>query len=91
MLKLYAAYLIFMSTVDFFLMMSDKQLAKRHRRRIPERVLFGWALFGGSYGGFLAMRLFRHKTRHPKFYVGFPVLIVVHTVLTAALIATGVL
>ncbi|MFC3550962.1 DUF1294 domain-containing protein [Lysobacter cavernae] len=40
----------------------DKAIAGGRRRRVPERVLLGLALCGGSPGAFVAMRVFRHKT-----------------------------
>jgi uncharacterized membrane protein YsdA (DUF1294 family) len=40
----------------------DKLQAKRQGRRIPEKVLHGLALAGGSLGAFAGMTLFRHKT-----------------------------
>lgn len=43
MLKYYVCWLLLMSAVTFFLMGWDKHLARSRRRRIPERVLLGWA------------------------------------------------
>ena len=67
MLKYYVCWLLLMSAVTFFLMGWDKHLARCRRRRIPERVLLGWAAAGGALGGVLAMQLFRHKTLHRHF------------------------
>ena len=53
----------------FFLFGLDKRLAKKNRRRIPELQLLLLSLFGGSVGGFLAMKLFRHKTSKKSFYL----------------------
>ena len=72
MLKYYVCWLLLMSAVTFFLMGWDKHLARSRRRRIPERVLLGWAAAGGALGGVLAMQLFRHKTLHRHFSVGMP-------------------
>lgn len=67
----------------FLLMRSDKRRAQRGARRIPERILFiAVALFGGL-GGVLGMRVFRHKTKHVVFQVGFPLLMIVQVVLVA--------
>lgn len=55
MLKYYVCWLLLMSAVTFFLMGWDKHLARCRRRRIPERVLLGWAAAGGALGGVLAM------------------------------------
>ena len=77
MLKYYVCWLLLMSAVTFFLMGWDKHLARCRRRRIPERVLLGWAAAGGALGGILAMQLFRHKTLHRHFSVGMPVMLAV--------------
>jgi len=45
----------------------DKLRAKKGGWRIPEKTLLALALLGGGVGAFLGMRLFHHKTRHPKF------------------------
>lgn len=63
-----------MSVILFFLMGSDKSLAKKHARRVPEKVLFGFAIFGGAVGGTLGMYTFRHKTKHWYFALGFPLI-----------------
>lgn len=33
------------------------------------------AAIGGSVGSILGMYLFRHKTQHPKFYIGLPLIL----------------
>ncbi|MGQ9683457.1 MAG: DUF1294 domain-containing protein [Anaerolineae bacterium] len=45
----------------------DKWAAQCNRQRIPERVLLGLALAGGSPGALLGMVLFRHKRRKAPF------------------------
>ena len=85
MLKYYVCWLLLMSAVTFFLMGWDKHLARSRRRRIPERVLLGWAAAGGALGGVLAMQLFRHKTLHRVFRVGVPVILAVQLLLAAAI------
>lgn len=57
----------------FVLMGWDKLMAKASARRIPENTLLLAALFGGGAGAFLGMKLFRHKTRHPRFFLVLPV------------------
>ena len=59
------------SLITFILYGVDKRRAKRGKWRIPERVLIGFSLLGGGVGGWLGMKLFRHKTRHWYFVVGF--------------------
>lgn len=63
-----------MECAAFFLYGLDKWKAVHGRRRIRERTLLFIAAAGGSAGAFLAMRFFRHKTRHAVFQFGVPVL-----------------
>lgn len=84
--QLTAALLAAANLLAFALMGLDKRRAKRKARnprvrRVPEKALFLWAIFGGI-GGTLGMFLFRHKTRHWYFRFGFPLL----ALLQAALI-----
>ena len=80
-MKLLLLYLIIIYAAAFVLMLADKIKARKNAWRIPEATLMGVAAIGGSLGGFLGMRLCRHKTKHPKFFIGLPVLLVLHIVL----------
>lgn len=60
----------------FIIMGVDKYCAKIDARRVPEARLFKIAVFGGAVGGWIGMQVFRHKTRHRKFALGFPALAV---------------
>lgn len=68
-------YLLLINAASFLLMLADKHKAKRNLWRIPESTLIGSAVLGGSVGAIVGMRLFRHKTRHPKFYIGLPLIL----------------
>ena len=63
-----------MSVFLFVMMGLDKSRARRGRWRISEKALFVFALLGGAVGGTAGMFLFRHKTRHWYFRLGFPLL-----------------
>ncbi len=67
-------FLLLMSLVLFFVMGRDKKLAAARARRVPERTLFLLAFLGGALGGVLGMQIFRHKTQHMTFILGFPLL-----------------
>lgn len=64
----YVIYLAVLSLITFCLYGRDKSCAKRGKWRIPEKVLLLCSFFGGAYGGFLAMQLFRHKTTAEHWY-----------------------
>lgn len=81
----YVIYSLIMSLLCFALMGLDKRFAKKHLRRIPEKVLFGTALLGGGLGGVLAMQIFRHKTRHWSFRILFPLLLLCQIALAVLL------
>ena len=74
-------YLILMNLIGFGLMGIDKQRARRRDWRIPEKVLLGAALLGGSVGAWAGMYLFHHKTRHWYFVVGMPLILAVQAAL----------
>lgn len=69
-------YLFVINIITFLLYGYDKQKAKRKLRRIPEKVLLGLAVIGGSIGALLGMKVYRHKIRKWKFIVGVPVILV---------------
>lgn len=79
--SLFPVCLALMNALAFALMGLDKGLARRHRRRIPERTLFLPVLLGGSLGGLLGMAVFRHKTRHTAFVLGFPLILLLQLAL----------
>ena len=75
-MKYFLLYLLLINAVAFVLMLADKQKARKNRWRIPERTLIGSALLGGSLGALLGMYTFRHKTKHLKFTLGVPAILI---------------
>jgi uncharacterized membrane protein YsdA (DUF1294 family) len=69
--------------LSFALMGADKRRARRGMRRIRERTLLWVCALGGGLGGWLGMQVFRHKTRHFKFTLTVPVLMLLQLVLLA--------
>lgn len=53
----------------------DKHAAKAGSRRTRERTLLFVAAIGGSVAMLLSMRILRHKTKHAKFMLGIPIII----------------
>lgn len=74
------------SVIGIVLTIYDKiaaKVAKKHR--VPEAVLVTFGALGGALPMYLVMQVIRHKTRKPKFSVGFPILILLHIVLLIVL------
>ena len=70
------AYLLIINAAGFLVMTIDKLYAKKNMWRIPERTLMGVAAIGGSIGVLLAMYTVRHKTKHMKFVIGVPLILI---------------
>ena len=66
-----------MNLVTFAVYAYDKHIARQNRgkRRVPERTLLLLGALGGAPAMLLTMLLIRHKTRHLKFMLGLPLLI----------------
>lgn len=90
-MKLFAIYLVVMNVLGVAVMWSDKRRARLHRWRIPEKVLFGVSLLGGSAGTWAGMYLFRHKTKHWYFVIGMPLILVCQAALAIYLVRLYVL
>jgi uncharacterized membrane protein YsdA (DUF1294 family) len=70
------------SLVSAIVTVADKMYAKKAgHRRIPESTLISYAAFGGSLAMLLTMLLIRHKTKHPKFMVGIPLILLFQAVI----------
>lgn len=66
---LYPAFLLIMSLIAFLFYATDKRKARNGAWRIPESVLLLLGFFGGAFGALLAMKVFRHKTKHIYFWI----------------------
>jgi uncharacterized membrane protein YsdA (DUF1294 family) len=58
-------------------MYSDKGKSQKGEWRVPEKTLFVTALLLGSLGILLGMYLFRHKTKHKRFTIGIPIILII--------------
>lgn len=74
-------YFVIKNFIAFMLMYVDKSRARKSQWRIKESTLLFSAILGGSLGSYLGMKLFRHKTKHPKFKYGIPFIILVQLLL----------
>ncbi len=85
MLPLILLYLLIINALAFLLMLADKRKAEKNLWRIPESTLLTAAAFGGSIGALLGMYRFRHKTRHLKFTLGVPAILIAQIALVVFL------
>lgn len=80
-----AALLILVNAAAFLLFGADKWKARHGRWRIPESTLLLLAALGGSIGALLGMKIFHHKTRKPKFYLGIPAILILQVMIAGYL------
>lgn len=74
-------YLIIINLITFIVFALDKIYAIKKKWRYKEASLLGMCFVGGAIGGFLAMYLFRHKTKKKVFVIGVPLMIIIHLVI----------
>ena len=67
----YAGYLLLLSFITFFAYHSDKKKAEKGKYRTREKTLLLLSFFGGAFGGYPAMLIFRHKTKAEHWYFTF--------------------
>ena len=78
-------YIAIMSLISIIVCIYDKKISKKNKveLRIPEKVLLILSALGGSVAMLITMLLTRHKTKHFKFMVGIPVIIILQVALIA--------
>ncbi len=70
------AYIGIISLVSVGVTAYDKRVSGIvGHRRVPEKTLLLISLAGGSVAMYFTMLVVRHKTKHPKFTVGIPIII----------------
>ena len=89
-MEIYMIYFLIISVISGIVTMYDKKAAKnRPKHRVPERALFLLALCGGSFAEFLVMLKIRHKTKHKRFMMGLPLIMVVQVVVIWLILTQG--
>ena len=69
-------YFVFINILALLLCLYDKYAAKRRLWRISEAALLIVSLLGGSIIMLFTMHIIRHKTKHKKFMLGIPLIII---------------
>ncbi len=80
-LRWYAALVGAIWGVTWFVYARDKRRAGLGERRVPEAVLLGLALVGGSPAAAVAMLILRHKTRKASFLLKFAAVVALQVAL----------
>ncbi len=76
--KALVIYLCFISIVSIIVCCYDKIAAKHNpKHRTRESTLLWLSVLGGSVAMYCTMQLIRHKTKHVKFMLGIPLIIIV--------------
>ena len=76
-------WVIALSVISIVVCIYDKVISKRDRveLRIPEKVLLLLSALGGSLAMYITMQITHHKTKHLKFMIGIPAIMVVQIAL----------
>lgn len=68
------------NAISFLINCMDKYKAKHNKWRIKESTLWLFGIIGGATGGYIAMKLIRHKTKHKSFMIGMPILMIIQII-----------
>lgn len=71
-------YEIVISIVSIIITVVDKSKSRRREWRVSEGALMMLGALGGALTMWLTMLIIRHKTRHPKFMIGLPAILLLH-------------
>ncbi len=70
-------YFLIISLFSVIFTLYDKRAAvKKPDRRVPEAKLLLLSLLGGALSMYITMQSIRHKTKHKKFMIGLPLIMV---------------
>lgn len=69
-------YIIIINAFSVLTCVWDKFMAKKGGWRVPENTLFMLSIVGGSVGMYVTMKTIRHKTKHKRFMIGIPAIII---------------
>ncbi len=81
LIRLFVYYFVIINVVSFITIYIDKKRAETHKWRIPEARLFLLAAVLGSIGVLAGMKSFRHKTKHMKFVIGIPCILIIQIII----------
>ena len=86
MMEVVAYFLVGINILAFIVYGIDKWRAAHGRWRIPESTLLGLAIIGGSIGALLGMKVWHHKTKHKKFVLGLPAILLIQLIILSSIL-----
>ena len=85
-IKNFIIYLIMINIIVFLAMWIDKRKAEKGKWRTKESTLLILALMGGSIGALIGMYVWHHKTQKARFFVGIPMMLIMHILIAVCFI-----
>lgn len=79
MKELLFLYICIIQLVAVIITVTDKKNSAKGKWRVREKTLLLTALLGGASSMYITMLIIRHKTKHIKFMLLLPLMIVLHT------------
>ena len=91
--KVLLIYFLVISLISIIICVYDKKVAPKNnvKLRVPEKRLLFFSAIGGSVAMFITMLIIRHKTKHAKFMVGIPFIMILQAALIYALFHFGII
>ena len=84
-LKIFLGYIAVISLISIIVCIYDKIAAKHNpKHRTRESTLLLLSAVGGSVAMLITMLFIRHKTKHKKFMVGIPLIIILQVAVAVA-------
>lgn len=86
MMEAIVYFLVSINILAFIVYGIDKWRAAHGRWRIPEYTLLGLAVIGGSIGALIGMKVWHHKTKHKKFVLGLPAILLIQLIILSSIL-----
>ena len=92
-LSIILCYFAIISLISMIVCIYDKRVSKKNRveLRTPEKTLLLLSALGGSVAMFITMLIIRHKTKHVKFMLGIPLIMIAQAGIVYLLFHFGIL
>ncbi len=78
-------YAVIINIIAVYITVYDKKAAQRDEWRISESTLLLTAALSGCAAMYITMRIIHHKTKHPKFMIGIPVIFILEVIIAVIL------